>query len=121
MAPGRTRLAWWPWRFPFDRARRTPNVSTPCRIDTGYYSMRNGQLSFLPKAERPQNEALPSDFPVYRIGFLVPSSEIGSSPADSAPAPAWAIPAARHHIALPQRSTRGLLMSVTGLGRVKTT
>jgi hypothetical protein len=38
--------------------------------------MRNGQLSFLPQAERPQNEALPSDIPVYRIGFLVPSSEI---------------------------------------------
>src|SRR5690348_11354519 len=37
--------------------------------------MRNGQLSFLPQAERPQNEALPSDIPVYRIGFLVPSSE----------------------------------------------
>jgi len=38
--------------------------------------MRNGQLSFLPKAEGPQNEALPSDFPIYRIGFLVPSSEL---------------------------------------------
>src|SRR5215470_3632549 len=35
--------------------------------------MRNGQLSFLPKAEGPQNEALPSDFPIYRIGFLVPA------------------------------------------------
>ena len=42
--------------------------------------MRNGQLSFLPRAERPQNEALPSDFPVYRIGFVVPSSEIGPRP-----------------------------------------
>ena len=39
--------------------------------------MRNGQLSFLLKAERPQNEALPSDFSAYRIGFLVTSSEIG--------------------------------------------
>jgi len=46
--------------------------------------MRNGQRSFLPKAERPQKEALPSDFPVYRIGFLVPSSEIEPSPPGSA-------------------------------------
>src|SRR5262245_18086264 len=38
--------------------------------------MRNRQLSFLSKAEGPQNEALPSDFPIYRIGFLVPSSEL---------------------------------------------
>jgi hypothetical protein len=34
------------------------------------YSMRNGQLSFLPKAERPQNEALPSDFPGLRKAGL---------------------------------------------------
>src|SRR5262249_8020506 len=63
---------------------------TPCATD-----------SFL-SCQRPRNhknEALPSDFPIYRMGFLVPSSELdrhlqarrqlplGQSPASHLPHP----------------------------------
>jgi len=51
--------------------------------------MRNGQLSFLPKAERPQNEALPSDFSVYSIAFLVANSEIGPRPCFKVSSGSW--------------------------------
>src|SRR6516164_4438419 len=84
MSPGRTRLAWWPWRFPFDRAQRTPNVSTPVGSTRGITPCATDNFVFLPKVERPQNEAQPSEFSVYPIGFLVASSEIEPSPPGSA-------------------------------------
>src|SRR5262249_41909639 len=71
--------------FPLrSRTENARNVSSPLSDRHGGVLHAQPTTFFLSKGERPQNEILPSDFPVYRIGFLLPSSEIGPPPPGSA-------------------------------------
>ena len=79
--------------FPFDRARRTPNVSSPCWIDPGallhaqrttlFFCLRPSDLNMKPSLQISQSTALASWWPVARLNRRLqarPTPPRGSSP-----------------------------------------